>query len=494
MKLKTKEKRTRVTDPGLRNWVMPMAFLALNQITLSSQAAQLPLDAYLQKVKATNSSYLASQKAAEGAAQSASESTLLTTPNLFVNVSQMSDERVPSQPSFQGTKTAAQNYSVGVSQATTFGLAGKFYYSYSDIKIDGATLLPQPAYKTGAPTIELNQSLWKNGFGSELKASKALIDSSNMGNKYLELFKAEAKLVEAELTYWRLSLARETVQIQKSILDRSAKILDWSRKRAKMNLGDKSDALQSEAGYRFRELEVQNAVDDERAAAKSFNLLIESESEKVSETVEIIDPKLILNLKLPEKTPARNDLKSSQYFSKVQELNALLAQERNNPTFDVFLTYSWNSRENQASDAFSKSFNSTNPYSVIGLKFQTPLDFSARQNVISGKKLESEAARVGYERKKFELEQEWTDLKIKFSEAQRKLGLAMNLEKLQREKLDYERDRFLRGRSTTFQVLTFEQDYAQAQMNRLRAEFEVIKQYTQSKLFEDKSQTIGGAN
>jgi outer membrane protein TolC len=52
----------------------------------------------------------------------------------------------------------------------------------------------------------------------------------------------------------------------------------------------------------------------------------------------------------------------------------------------------------------------------------------------------------------------------------KQLGLVKNLENIQKLKLDEERKKLNQGRSTTFQVLSFEQDYNNARAQRLSVE------------------------
>ena len=54
---------------------------------------------------------------------------------------------------------------------------------------------------------------------------------------------------------------------------------------------------------------------------------------------------------------------------------------------------------------------------------------------------------------------------------------------MQKEKLEYEKYRFELGRTTTYQVLTFEQDYAQALISRLMIEREILSLHAQLKTY-----------
>lgn len=86
---------------------------------------------------------------------------------------------------------------------------------------------------------------------------------------------------------------------------------------------------------------------------------------------------------------------------------------------------------------------------------------------------------------RFTLESESTfrDLSQKFNEARLRLKMADELVAMQKEKLEYEKYRFNLGRTTTYQVLTFEQDYAQSLISRLRIENEILALHAQLKTF-----------
>jgi outer membrane protein TolC len=58
-------------------------------------------------------------------------------------------------------------------------------------------------------------------------------------------------------------------------------------------------------------------------------------------------------------------------------------------------------------------------------------------------------------------------------------------ESAQKEKLDYEKQRFERGRSTTFQILQFENDYANAQLGAIKARTDILEIMAKLKTFGD---------
>lgn len=121
--------------------------------------------------------------------------------------------------------------------------------------------------------------------------------------------------------------------------------------------------------------------------------------------------------------------------------------------------------------------------SVIGVRFTTPLDFGSLADYRDSYQREKVASEMRMKRKTFEVEREWEILTERFDNFKQRLLLTQKLEKVQERKLHAEKRRYNQGRTTTFQVLQFEQDYANAQLLKLRNERELITVYNQIMLF-----------
>ena len=80
------------------------------------------------------------------------------------------------------------------------------------------------------------------------------------------------------------------------------------------------------------------------------------------------------------------------------------------------------------------------------------------------------------------------DLLTKFADAKVKLELAEKISDAQRTKASNERNRLNNGRTTTFQVLSFEVDNASAEILRIQTETDLLNIYAQLKIF-----SAGGA-
>ena len=103
-----------------------------------------------------------------------------------------------------------------------------------------------------------------------------------------------------------------------------------------------------------------------------------------------------------------------------------------------------------------------------------PLDLGTLSDTRGGYSREAEGATLTFQRRVYEQERDWADLSSKFSDSKRRYQLPAGMESVQKEKYEHERDRLSRGRTVTFQVLQFEQDYRNAQLSRIRAQADVL--------------------
>ena len=281
---------------------------------------------------------------------------------------------------------------------------------------------------------------------------------------------------------------KKIVKVQKENLERAFKIKAWAQKRLKTGLGESSDYLQSDANFKAREYELKSTMQELKNLQRSFNALRGIQSDELSDELEIALSDKIKKLELPSKAPMREDVLAALELQKISKANADLAMEKNKPTLELFGSYAMNGRDPNTSEALSNSTKTDHDTKAIGIRFSAPLDFSTTSQVIHGYQKEKIAANENFERKKFDVEKEWNDLVAKFEDAKEKLSLIEKIEEAQKIKASNERDRLSKGRTVTFQVLNFEQDYAQSELARIQVESAILNLYSQLKVF-----SLGGS-
>lgn len=461
-------------------------FLSFSFITTYGFAAPgniLSLDDYLGLVKTNHLGFKASSESAVNADSKSSESELMLAPNVFANYQYMLDEKEPATPA-QGDGIKNHSFSLGVSKLTTFGLQGKLSYGVSSTVLSNTNpqLVPMPEFVESKPTLELSQSLWRNWGGNEVRSQVAIIQSQSQMKRAADTYQSKLILLEAEMAYWRMALARESTKIQNQTLERANKIYSWNNRRAQMQLADKADSLQADAAVKLRSLELQQAQEEERAAARAFNSARGVSSQSVTEALSPINLSSLEKISIP-KEPVRDDLKVSELQSQLAELNSNLGLQKLTPTLELFGSFVLNGKDEEVAKSISESATTQHPTTVVGIRFSTPLDPSVISTLKNASRKDAQIARMQFERKKFDLSQEWEELNRKLSDNKKRLALTIQIADVQRQKLESERKRHSTGRTTTYQVLSFEQDYANSELNVVRTKLETLKIIAQLRLF-----------
>lgn len=452
----------------------------------ASAANTLTLDAYLQQVRQNNSTLTASNLTAEASTEKTADSDMIYQPNVFATIQATQDKKELSPVAQRGSETDYNLYQFGVSKLTEWGTAAKLYYSTSktSIKDTNPAYVPEPSWYDSAPTLEVSQPLLKNSLGSDLKKSVELQRVQGQLATYTEGLKRKVTLSEAEGAYWRLVIARDSIRTARENLDRASRIVDWNAKRVHSELADQADLIQADSLKDVRDIELTLALDEERAAIHAFNTMRGSNDQLVADELTKITPELIANLPIPQRSGDREDLKAALTAEHLTELGMSLAETKYDASLDVFASAALNGRDTDAmTKSMSNSMKTNHPTWTVGLKFSSPIGGDSPSKLRGGWAKDKQAASLTVSRKRYEIDREWADLIRKLDESKSRLTLVQRVEANQKRKLDAERDRQKRGRSTMFQVTQYETDYAQAQLNVIRNKAEILGIIARMKTF-----------
>jgi outer membrane protein TolC len=461
--------------------VAPLAII----MSLNAHSKELSLDNYLKEIENQNQTIRASQSTIDGVEKRSKESELIFKTNYFLQSQALIDKKPTASVAAQGDRTDNQYVSTGLMKQFDFGLKGKLSYTLSHTHIYNASslYLPLSNFDDSQIGIELTQSLWRNFKGTEFKSQSTILDADVAAKKLIESYKTKVILSKAESVYWSLSQMKKMVQVQKENLERAKKIKVWAEERSNSGLGDKSDLLQSDANVKYREYELKSSEQQLKTIARAFNNLRNLEGDEVNEQLSFINSNLISNLKLQKKSDLREDTKAAMEYEKLTKANLDLSIEKNKPNLELYGSYALNGRDREFSNSITNGTKTDKTTIAIGVRFNMPIDLGLLNDNIEGYKKEKVAAELNLKQKIFDQDQEWNDLVSKFNDAKENLALAEKIETAQKLKSTNERDRLTKGRTTTFQVLNFEQDYATSELLKLKFELEIINLYSQSKTF-----------
>jgi outer membrane protein TolC len=443
-------------------------------------------DQYLDQVKNQNMSFRASEQQMKGTALLKREADLFFKPQFFFNAQKGYDSKLLNPPFLVFDQVRSERYNAGISQEFSFGVETRFSYDLVKTEYKGIDFAQGTAnpYWDAIPTLELNIPLWGNAFGRTTKARKELtLQQRTFENKNAEA-QAKRTLVEAEIAYWRLAAAQESVKIQRKALEAANNILSYVTNKKAKNLGEEADVLQARALMDSYKLQLEQAEIDERAARRKFNLFLNVDANSPVASLSPLDYVDLETSPVPTAMPGdRPDVQASKAQVAAARASSQLSAEQNKPTLNLYGGYAFFGRDGHQSKALSRAGWADRESAYFGVKFQMPLNVSAQADAREGARQSETAAELNHRYLSYAQEQDWTDITSLYKDAQTTLKLAKQMEKAQKAKLDNERVRLRQGRTTTYQILLFEQDYLAAEVARIRAANQIISLKSQIKLY-----------
>jgi outer membrane protein TolC len=266
-----------------------------------------------------------------------------------------------------------------------------------------------------------------------------------------------------------------------------------------MQLADQTDLLQSESALAAKSIEIRQAEDDLKTVSRAFNSLRGVVSDRVDENLLSSNQDDSAALNPPATAPGRLDVQVAKEMIRVTAAKSQIESDKYKPNLEVFGSYALNgrtdvgphlspdptnkSRDEARLDSVGDTFGNDYPTSVIGVRISAPLGGDTKSRKEQALSLEREAARLAAEQKVYEAQRDWSDLTKRLADAKERLVLAKNLETIQRKKLEHEQTKQKSGRSTTYQVVNFEQDYVSSQLNSIRIKAESFELISRMKTF-----------
>lgn len=333
--------------------------------------------------------------------------------------------------------------------------------------------------------FKVDQSLLRDFKSGITKTGIDKVKALNRAGQYMQIFKKQQILLKAKSVYWGLSLSREIVELRKTSLERAEKVLKWNENRYNLDLTQKNDFLQSQAGYRLRQLNLQMAVEDVANASRDFNELrggslstVQEEITKISDAISIYS-----EIKNISYTGRRADVLAAKEQYKSAEFAKEETFYRSMPELTLSGMASLHGLSFNYSDSWSQVTGMDKPAYSIGLNFMVPLDYKTLDKVKEGYAVDYQSA--GEILKKVELSSgnDWEQLVRNWNNVRARIELAAQVRDVQSERVKEEQKLFEKGRTTTFLLLNAENDLDDSSLTLYRLIYEEIMTYSQSELY-----------
>jgi outer membrane protein TolC len=179
----------------------------------------------------------------------------------------------------------------------------------------------------------------------------------------------------------------------------------------------------------------------------------------------------------------RLDLELERENLSAIEANYESQKEKNKPNLNLSLSYLKQGRDLDAAGADAAVFDQQKESYMVGVQFSVPLNLGNMNDSKNGyEQLRRSQALSEQARQRGEAIQ-WRNAVDQAKALSEQLTIVRQLETIQKNKADLERSKYNNGRSTTYQVLNFEQDYVNTRNQRINLERDLRKFINSLSLF-----------
>ena len=400
------------------------------------------------------------------------------------------------------------NWDLSLSQKLVTGANYQFDFTNNRNKTNSATAGLNPSYSSEFQ-LSLTQPLLKN-FGIDLNKRNIHIAKNEVDISDHE-FKTKVieTVSEVENIYWDFVFTLGDLEVKQKSLERAKDLQRRVKAQVLVGIMAPIETLQAESEVASREeflLSAQDSIDDNQDKLKNILNIDFSSPEGLSPiypsnqaNVLIVDfdfneiVKMALSNR-PDYLAKKKDLENKNILVKYQE-NQIY------PSVDLVGSLGINGLSGEATTITSGTFQGTSAYGgsygnsltdalstnyydwEFGVKFSYPLGNRSAKSKLSASRLEKAQLILGIKdlEKKIILEVRESARQLKTDS--KRIKAATVAKKLAEEKLKAEEKKFEVGLSTSFNVLKFQEDLAEAQSNEIKT----IVDYKQSRVLFRKS-------
>jgi outer membrane protein TolC len=395
------------------------------------------------------------------------------------------------------------NWDLSLSQKLITGANYQFDFTNNRNKTNSKTAGLNPSYRSEFQ-LSLTQPLLKN-FGVDLNKRNVHIANNKVDISENEFkTKVIAVVSEIEKTYWDFVFSLRDLEVKQISLERAKALQRLVKSQVLVGTLAPIETLQAESEVASREeflLTAQDAIEDNQDKLKNILNIEFLSSEGLSPIypstpaniiIEDIDIKESMKMALanrPDYLGKKKDLENKDILVKYQE-NQIY------PSVDLVGSMGLNGLSGEAITITSGTFQGTSAYGgsygnaltdslstnyydwELGVKFSYPLGNRAAKSKLSTSRLEKAQLILGIKELEKKIILDIRDSVRQLKTDSKRIKAATVAKQLAEEALKAEETKFKVGLSTSFNVLKFQEDLAEAQSNEIKT----IIDYKQSRI------------
>ncbi len=369
-------------------------------------------------------------------------------------------------------------YEAGLSQFTSLG--GVFELKYSESNTDymrsGGNTMVSPFYEERL-SFGLKQPLLRN-FGPMVNNARIRIARlQREATQYNLLAQIDTQVADVMKTYWELVFAVENLSVKQIFLKQARDLLRINQIKYDTGVLSITDVLQARAQVAFGEAQVIQAQSQILAVQDRLKQLMNIDRERPEWNAPLIPKDLAVyhEIKvadeeaLSEALSERPDLAAAREWLKITQLASDVARRQRLPELNAFGEVGFNGGGGSSGHATDRFEANDHQDYLAGVEFKYPI-FNRKARYEYRKSLkEIEQARTLIEKIELGVTMEIRAALRQLRTSRQQILANQRAVESEEAKLDSELKRFDVGMATSFEVLTFQKDLADARVGYIRS-------------------------
>jgi outer membrane protein TolC len=318
--------------------------------------------------------------------------------------------------------------------------------------------------------VRLSQSLLRDSFGRATALRWRAEAAELQSRRYGLLAERQEIAISLEEGFWDLLLAIRETEIREATIQRSLDLERWMKGRVDSFAAEEADLVQVRTLLSERRLDLLIASRARAAARSKIQQIVPS----IDPDGWQIDPELLAIkrpltglLAAPSESGAERHIQiaalAAAYRSDQLSAQSEIIEENLLPELTAFASFGANGVRNPFDDSWGRAISGEANATQVGLLFSVELDRSLKDQERISARLRADAARSRSRALTAESDVLWKELSSETKDLATQIAEARRLVALQRKKVAMERERFEQGKSTTFQLTTFEVDLSESE-------------------------------
>jgi outer membrane protein TolC len=464
----------------LKRLLRPAAVCVVSICLLPPFASAITLDELVQTASQNSETFRAAEKTIEAVQAEIRGRDLVLSPRIDAEIASIRENKASILPI-----NRYRSQLLTTSLTKLFSTGTQLTATVSNDYNENAT---QGQRNVGLWSFGISQSLWRDGFGRGTTLRHEAEKNELRSRVLTAQFNKQSFLVELESAYWDLILAMRQEQVASENIERGSTVEKWTRDRVRRSTAETADLLQAQALTQNRELELRglrNTIATLQNRIKQLVPGVQPETWKIDlkEIENARAPETLLTSSAGEGEPMRLDSLSASFRSLQASAEANRANETLRPRLEAYANYGQSGQSPNFANSWEQSADPEFSSARIGVQFSMELDFDLREDQRRAARLNAEARNLEAQAQQRLSQVSWIDLNRQIEDLKKQADEAKRLAQTQERKVQAERSRYRLGRTTVFQLITFEIDASNSQLTLSRILSDLRKAEARIRIF-----------